>query len=260
MRRFVLVFTLAALLWGCSSRADHYDAPAATAAEPASAGARELPGSAARAGARPGEGALSVSTRTDLVSYLGAVQLIVTDGAGNVVAGGEEETTSPATASSGELSLRVPAGDDYTLHLTAATTDAQPTTCRSEVGPITVIDGATAQVQVLAWSCGDRLGYVPQGDAQQCYWLADWLFVAKSQAAVGEEIAMNVQAFPGVAVRWSLADEESGAFSDPRAARTELRCRGAAEDLQLRATLAGPHCEQRITQRVSCLDARPLPH
>lgn len=198
-----------------------------------------------------GVGRLEVRARTELVSYLGALHLVVTNAAGDVVGGVDEETTEPSAH--GSLLLEVPAARGYALHLTTSADDAQTTSCRAEIDPVDVEAGATARVQVYAWDCGERVGYVPEREAQSCYWLADWAFVGNTEALVGDEIAVAVVAPDGARFHWSSASARLSSFADEAAASTVVSCAAAGDDLEFQVVVEGPDCQQLITQRVSCL-------
>jgi hypothetical protein len=199
-----------------------------------------------------GQAVLLVSARTSVKSFLGALHAVVEDAEGRVVAGADEETSDPEGSQQTELPLEVPAGSGYTLRLNATTADSQRATCRTSVGPLSLVDGATARVQILAWDCGDRTGYVPQTAQNDCYRLADWAFVGRTVAAVGEQVEGGVAASAAATFRWSSAGPELGSFSAPEAAKTAFRCEAPGDELELEVLLSDATCRQRVTQTVSC--------
>lgn len=204
-----------------------------------------------------GEGLLDVATASGIVSYLGSLHAVVTDAGGNVVGGADEERTNDATAAQRELSIVLPAGSDYTLSLSASTADATPTTCHATVGGLQVADGTVGRVQVLGWSCGDAFGYVPQDEESSCFWLADWTFVSRSSAAVGELIDVSASGHDAqgnlARFAWSTALPHAGDFAEPSAASTAFQCRAAGEALPLTVTISDGECQKRLTQNITCL-------
>jgi hypothetical protein len=200
----------------------------------------------------PGEAVLLVRTQTSVKSFLGAVHGVVEDAEGRVVAGADEESSNPEANQNRELSLQLPAGSDYILKLSATSADANPTTCRTSVGPLSLVEGTAARVDVLAWDCGDQTGYVPQVVTNDCFGLADWAFVGRTRAAVGEQIDSSVAARGPARYRWSSAAPELGSFSAPEAAQTAFRCEAPGDALPLEVVLEDATCQQRVTQTVSC--------
>jgi hypothetical protein len=204
------------------------------------------------------DGALLVRAGGSIESYLGGVRAVVRDAAGAVVGGGEQETDSAFTGSALELSLSLPAGEGYTLSLSASTADAQPMTCRATVGPLQIDADALATVQVLAWDCGDAIGYVPgASDAGECFWLGDWSFVSRSSAAVGEDIVVSAAGHgaEGKPARfaWATAVPAFGRFADPNAAGTSFRCQSAGQEQLLTVTIRDGECQKQLSHSVSCL-------
>jgi hypothetical protein len=242
----------AASLLGCG--ADHFEPHQ----EPAPRG--ELTGQA-----RPsqvdapavtlGEGRLEIATRSSVTSFLGSTEAVVEDAAGNVVAGAFEDATAASAADPSPLSFSLPAGQEYMLRLTSTTDDAKPTTCRATVGPVRVEQGAAAQVRVFAWDCGERMGYVPQAANDDCYWLADWSFVAQTRAALGESVEVGVATratAPHLRFRWSTLTPKLGAFSDSEAPTTALRCVGTGDQLAFEVSIDDGTCQQHVNHVISC--------
>jgi hypothetical protein len=210
------------------------------------------------ASARGGEGALAVLTESAVSSYLARWSAVVTDAKGRVVAGAEAErgdAGSPSGAAP-ELSLIIPEGDDYRLALTAFTSDAAPTQCRASIGPFGVEAGASATVRVLSWDCGGPTGYVPTTVASECFWLADWLFVSRTRAGVGQDIQVGAAGHDvnGALARfeWSVISESLGRFSEPHAARTSFRCLGRGEELALTVAISDAECRSLVSQTIAC--------
>gem|GEM_PF-4108759 len=204
----------------------------------------------------PGEGRLDLGAAADVTSYLGSLHAVVTDADGHVVGGADEEVAAPARVAARNLSLDLPAGEGYTVTLTAASADAQPITCRAAVAGLRVTAGSTARAQVFSWDCDGVVGYVPAALDRDCHWLADWSFVTRTSAAIGDLIDVSVAAHDldgnQPAFSWSTELAQGGAFQSPDAARTAFRCQATAENLPLTVKLSADGCEQQVTQTVSC--------
>jgi hypothetical protein len=199
---------------------------------------------------------LELVAATDVTSYLGSLHAIVESADGRVVGGADEEVAAPASATARGLSLVLPAGDGYTVRLTAATADAQPTTCRASVAGLRVEAGATARAQIFSWDCGAVTGYVPSARDGDCPWLADWSFVTRTSAALGDLIAVGVAGHDldgNLPVFTWSTPSTAGGFDDSTAAQTSFRCQAADDKLALTVALSAAGCEQRVTQTVSCL-------
>ena len=241
-----------ASLMGCG--AEHFEPHQ----EPAPRG--ELTGPASPSQGEPapgalGEGRLEVATRSSVTSFLGSTEAVVEDAAGQVVAGAFEDATAASSGELAPLSFSLPAGQQYSLRLTARTQDARPTTCRATVGPVRVEAGAAAHVRVFAWDCGDRMGYVPQAAQDDCYWLADWSFVAHTRAAVGEAVEVAVAtsaAEKALRFHWSMLEPGFGAFADATSPTTALRCAAPGQELAFEVSIDDGTCQQRINHAISC--------
>jgi hypothetical protein len=207
---------------------------------------------------RGGEGALAVLTESGLASYLTHWSAVVTDATGRVVAGAdaERDASSGVGAAAPELRLVVPEGDDYGLELTASTSDAKPTSCRASIGPLRVEAGTSASVRVLSWDCGGPTGYVPNTVASECFWLADWLFVSRTRAAVGQDIEVAAAGHDVAGelahFEWSVSSASLGRFSEPRAARTSFRCLGRGEEQALTVAISDDECQSLVSQTIAC--------
>jgi hypothetical protein len=240
-------------LLGCG--AEHFEPHA----EPTPRG--ELAGQASRheADAMPptalGEGRLEVATRSNVTSFLGSTEAVVEDAEGNVVAGAFEDAGAAGSNDLAPLTFSLPAGQEYTLRLTSTTQDASPTTCRATVGPVRVEDGAAAHVRVFAWDCGERMGYVPQAAQDDCYWLADWSFVAQTRAGLGEAVEVAVATgaeAPELRFHWSSLTPEAVAFSDAEAPTTALRCVAPGDELAFEVSIDDGTCRQHVNHAISC--------
>jgi len=257
-RLFALISVV--FLAGCGGVADPY-APAPDQALPVAAGqASEAEGPSHGGAPKPArvrtEGVLEISAGTNVKSFLGAIHAVVTDAAGQVVGGADEEVANPELAQDRSLALSLPAGEGFSVSLSATTADSQPTTCRARIGSLRVEAGATARVQVFSWDCGGVSGYVPALEQPDCYWLADWSFVTRTRAAVGDLIGVSAAARDPsgnpTQVSWSTSSPARGIFATPEAATTSFRCT-AAGDLDLTALANDGECAQAVTQTVSCL-------
>ncbi|HYJ09287.1 MAG TPA: hypothetical protein VEX18_09760, partial [Polyangiaceae bacterium] len=81
-----------------------------------------------------GEGLLEIATRSSGPSFLGSTHCVVEDAEGRVVAGADEESGEGSESQVSQLSLLLPAGEAYTLRLTASIEDARSTICRATIG------------------------------------------------------------------------------------------------------------------------------
>lgn len=246
--------TSAAFLVGCGGVADPY-APAPNQAPPVAAGqAREAPSGSTTTSARGrAEGRLEISAGK---SFLGAIHAVVTDAAGQVIGGADEEQASPELAHDRSLAFLLPAAEGLRVSVSATTADSQPTTCRASIGALRVEAGATARVQVFSWDCGGVAGYVPALEQPDCYWLADWSFVTRTRAAVGALIgvsaaARDLQGNP-TQLSWSTTRPDRGTFAEPESATTSFRCTAPGE-LDITALASDGDCAQAVTQTISCL-------
>lgn len=202
-----------------------------------------------------GEGRLEVVTRSSVTSFLGSTEAVVEDAAGNVVAGAFEDATAASANDGSPLTFSLPAGQEYTLRLTSTTDDTSPTTCRAMVGPVQVEQGAAAHVRVFAWDCGERMGYVPQAAHDDCYWLADWSFVAQTRAALGETVDVAVatrSADKPLRFNWSMREPGLGAFTDSNSPSTSLRCVAPGDELAFEVSIDDGTCQQHINHAISC--------
>ncbi len=202
------------------------------------------------------EAILEVDVGGNVPSYLSSVQAVVETSDGAVL-GGAEQGGDGGDDQPLQLSLVLPAGVGYTLRLSATTADAQPTTCRANVGPLALEGGAVATVLVLAWECGPRTGYVPSMVGSECFWLADWSFVSRRSARVGQEIAVSASGHDAAGALahfdWSTTTPGLGTFVEPGAAKTSFRCTAVGEGLSLTVTISDDECQKRLSHRISCL-------
>jgi hypothetical protein len=242
------------LLIGCGS-SERYDAidDASAHALPRLSPSRsdldaEPPSFAAR-----DEGALSVNARSALRRQLGAVHFVVYDAAGEVVAGGDQEADG-GDVEALELSMPLPAGDGLRLELTATTTDAEASTCTASVGPFRIEAGSEASFEVFVWRCAGAPG--AEGPEPECYWLADWIGVTRTSAAIGELIGVSAggHAAAGEPARfsWSTSASEQGHFIDESANNTSFRCAAPNVAVPLSVALSDGQCQSQLTKLVAC--------
>lgn len=253
----LFALTSAVFLLCCGGVADPA-APAPSQAPPIAAGqGSATPGARAPEPAQERtEGVLEISAGVNVKSFLGAIHAVVSNTAGQVVGGADEEVANPELAQDRSLALSLPAGEGFSVSLSATTADSQPTTCRASIGSLRIDAGATARVQVFSWDCGGVSGYVPALQQGDCYWLADWAFVTRTTAAVGELIgvsaaARDLQGKPAQ-LSWSTTLPDHGTFTAPEAATTSFRCE-AAGAIDLTALATDGDCAQAVTQTISCL-------
>lgn len=251
---FLAVFAPALALAGCSGGNHERPAPGEDSLE--LSGSARVP--VARAShVTAAEAVLDVSTASPVTSYLGAVHGIVTSASGEVVAGAERDVDEATASAAPELSFVLPGDGDYTVSLSAATDDARPTTCRATVGPLRVEAGTVAKLQVLAWDCGERVGYLPSEPSSECFWLAEWSFVSRVSAAVGHDISVSAAGHDaqGQPARfdWSTDEPGSGTFAEPHASSTSFRCRTPGQALPLIVSISDTDCQKQLFHRVSCL-------
>lgn len=250
---FLALFSAAFLL--CCGAADDPYAPAPSFRPDAPGGSGRLNASAVAADA-PFDSVLEISAGTNVRSFLGAIHAVVTNAAGEVVGGADEEVANPALAQDRSLALVLPSGDGFNVRLSATTADSRPTICRAAIDSLRLEAGATARVQVFSWDCGGVSGYVPAVAQPDCYWLADYAFVTRTSAIVGELIGVRAAAHDAqgnpAQLSWSSTLPARGSFADPAAAHTSFRCE-AAGNLDVIALANDGECTQAVTQTVSCL-------
>ncbi len=254
--RCLALFSAAFLL--CCGAGDDPYAPARSLSPPVPGGNGRLNGSAVAgvAADAPFDGVLEISVGTNVKSFLGAIHAVVTNAAGEVVGGADEEVSNPALAQDRSLALVLPSGDGFNVRLSATTADSRPTVCRAAIDSLRLEAGATARVQVFSWDCGGVSGYVPAVAQPDCYWLADYAFVTRTSAIVGALIGVRAAAHDAqgnpAQLSWSSTLPARGSFADPAAAQTSFRCE-AAGNLDVIALANDGECTQAVTQTVSCL-------
>lgn len=246
-------------LVGCGGSAEHYSPLGdgdhdSAPLSPGVADATEHDHSAAD---RAGEGTLEVIAKSAVTSYLSRVHAVVTDAAGRVVAGADADADGSRADAAPDLQLKLREGSDYTLSLSASTTDAEPTTCRAVVGPLRVEADSVATVRVLAWDCGGPTGYVPSTIATECFWLAEWIYVSRASAELGEDIEVSAAGHDarGKLARfaWSAEKPSLGRFAEPQAARTSFRCQERGQAQPLTVSISDAECQAEVSHLVSCL-------
>jgi hypothetical protein len=130
-----------------------------------------------------------------------------------------------------ELSMALPAGEGLRLQLTATTTGVETSTCTASVGPFRIEAGSEASFDVFVWRCDGA----PGADAPEpeCYWLADWVGVTSTSAAIGEQ----------------------GRFIDATAGETAFRCAAPNAAVALSVALSDGSCQSQLTKLVACREA-----
>lgn len=257
MTERLFAFVSAAFLFGCSGGHSYVSPAGSNLTSPAgSASLQESASPAALAGAEPTEGTLEIDAGGEVPSFLGAIHAVVIDASGEVLGGADEEVANPELARERNLRLVLPAGEGFTVRLTAAGTDAQPSACTASIPALDITAGATARAQVFSWDCDGVSGYVPSRVTADCYWLADWTLVTRTSAAVGDVIAVAAAA-RGLSgqqptFNWSVSSGALGTFDTPTAQHAAFRCQAAAAAVPLVLSLSEGGCTQRVTQTVSC--------
>jgi hypothetical protein len=255
----LLAFVSAAFLFGCSGAVESYASPdgSSPTSPSGSAPLQESAPAAARADAEPTEGTLEIDAGGEVRSFLGSIHAVVTDASGEVLGGADEEVANPELAQERSLRVVLPAGEGFTVNLTASATDAPPSRCTARITALDVAAGATARAQVFSWDCGGVSGYVPSSVAADCYWLADWTLVSRTSATVGERIAVK-SAARGLrgnqpSFSWSAPNDDVGSFDSSTEPNAAFRCQAAAAAVPLTLSLSDGDCTQRVTQTVTCL-------
>lgn len=244
------------LLVGCGGT-EHYDAAEDASPnrppEPRASDSASEPTSPRDRTLARGEAKLSVSARSALQRRLGAVHYVVRDAADEVVAGGDQEAAG-GNVDELALDLALPAGNDLRLELTATTLGAEASSCRASVGPFSIEEGSQASFEVFVWRCDGAPGAATP--EPECYWLADWIGVTRTSAAIGELIGVSAAGHgaAGEPARfsWSTTAPEPGRFKDPHAGETSFRCAAPTEALPLSVAISDGQCQSHFTQLVSC--------
>jgi hypothetical protein len=199
------------------------------------------------------EGLLSITARSALRRQLDVIHYVVRDAYGDVIAGGNDEAAEGG-AQDRALSLVLPAGKGLELELTTTTRGAQDSTCRAAVGPIDIAAGSRASYQVFVWRCDGSPG--AEGPEPECYWLADWLGVTRTRAAIGERIGLHAAGHDSngapAAVEWSTPSPATGRFDDVHAAETSFRCAAESVALPLGLSLSDGRCKKELSELVAC--------
>jgi hypothetical protein len=249
-----LVLFGATWLVGCGP-SEHHDAvkDAAASALPSPTSSGVVPEAEPPSTVTRGEGMLSVSARSALQRRLSVVTFVVRDAAGEVVAGGEQEANGGNTEALG-LSLALPAGVGFRLELTATATHAEASICTASVGPFRIEAGSEASFEVFVWRCDGAPGAA--APEPECYWLADWIGVTRTSAALGELIGVSAaghDAAGGPArFNWSTSAPEQGRFIDAHAAETTFSCAAPNAALPVSVSMSDGQCEGRFSRLVSC--------
>jgi hypothetical protein len=245
----------AMLLVGCGS-SDHYDAVDGAAADRLPSPSPRISDVEATSAAAPNEGTLNVRARSALQRRLGAVHFVVRDAAGDVIAGGDQEADGGHLEAL-ELSMALPAGEGLRLQLTATTTGVETSTCTASVGPFRIEAGSEASFDVFVWRCDGA----PGADAPEpeCYWLADWVGVTSTSAAIGELIGVSAAGHDAAGdparIVWSARAPEQGRFIDATAGETAFRCAAPNAAVALSVALSDGSCQSQLTKLVACREA-----
>lgn len=206
-----------------------------------------------------GVGTLVIATSSGAPSYLSSVHAVARDSAGEIVAGADTDANTETDADAiarGELSLLLPAGESIVVSLEAKTTDPEPSVCHAEIPELRVEADASARLQVLSWQCGERTGYVPPSSTSDCYWLVDWMSVARAAANVGEAVPVRVarssELEDAPSVSWQVEPAAAGKFLKPQADETSFVCAAGGASVSLSATVALGDCVERLQQTIAC--------
>lgn len=199
------------------------------------------------------EGVLTVKARSALQRQLDVIDYVVKNAAGEVLAGGIDEAASGGSRTR-ELSLVLPAGEGMQLELSATTVDADGSLCRAAVGPFRIDAGAAATFQVFVWRCEGAPGAA--APEPECYWLADWIGVTRTNAVVGGVIALSAAGHDArgelARFKWSTSSPEQGRFEDDEAAETTFRCAAASVAVPLALEMSDGQCHKVFSELVAC--------
>lgn len=197
------------------------------------------------------EGVLELTARSALQRQLDSIRYVVKNAAGEVVAGGADEAASGG-AQDRELSLVLVAGEGMKLELSATTADAS--LCTASVGPFRIEAGSKASFQVFVWRCDGAPGAA--APEPECYWLADWIGVTRTRAAVGDWIGLSAAGHDArgepARFKWSTPSPEQGRFDDADAAETSFRCAASAVALPLGLAMSDGQCHKAFSALVAC--------
>jgi hypothetical protein len=199
------------------------------------------------------EGVLAITARSALQRRLDTVHYVVKNAAGDVVAGGDDEAANGG-AQDRELSLVLPAAEGMQLELSATTADGDASQCTASVGPFSIEAGSRASFQVFVWRCDGAPGAA--GPEPECYWLADWIGVTRTRAAVGDRIGLTAAGHDArgepARFKWSTPSPELGRFDDEDAAETSFRCATASAALPLGLAMSDGQCHKAFSELVAC--------
>lgn len=252
---FCLLFGVT-LLTGCGAEPERH--------EPAGDARRSLPELSATdadctqprprsAALERNEGVLALTARSALQRQLDLIHYVVKNAAGEVVTGGADEAARGG-AQDRELSLVLPAGEGMKLELSATTADAEASLCTASVGPFRIEAGSKASFQVFVWRCDGAPGAA--APEPECYWLADWIGVTRTRAAVGDLIGLSAAGHDArgepARFRWSTPSPEQGRFDDADAAETSFRCAASAVALPLGLAMSDGQCHKAFSALVAC--------
>lgn len=252
------IIPLTAALTGCGAPDHAAPAEDASASLDVDAARRAHVIDAGTTSAARATGTLVIATRSEAPSYLGSVHAVARNSAGEVVAGADEDesTGAAAGAARGELSLSVPADESVSISLEAKSSEQEPSVCHAEIAKVVVDADASARLQVLSWRCGEHIGYVPPSVNSDCYWLVDWMSVARAAATAGEAIGVQVARATDLdgapSVAWQAEPIAAGQFLKPQAAETSFVCAPGGGSVSLSATVTLGDCVERLQQAIAC--------
>jgi hypothetical protein len=253
----VAAIPLAAALVACGAPDHAAPADDASASLDADTARRAHVVDAGATNAARATGTLVIATRSEAPSYLGSVHAVARNSAGDVVAGADEDENADAAGTArGELSLSVPADESISISLEAKSTEQEPSVCHAEIAEVLVEADASARLQVLSWRCGERTGYVPPSTTSDCYWLVDWMSVARAAATAGEAIPVQVARATELedtpSVVWQAEPVAAGQFLKPQSAETSFVCAPGGGSVSLSATVTLGDCVERLQQSIAC--------
>jgi hypothetical protein len=100
------------------------------------------------------------------------------------------------------------------------------------------------------------IGYVPSSVDDEYPWLLDFIYVARTSAAVGERIGLGAAGHDAAGnpaqFAWSAGAPTRGVFAEPHAASTSFRCQEAAEQIPLTLSISDGQHTKQVTQTVAC--------
>jgi hypothetical protein len=197
-------------------------------------------------------GLLDVMAIGVMKQSLGSLEFTVRSRLGAVLARGVNDVRGADTDR--RLLLDLPAGEDYQLSLESTGSGQAATACHAKVGPLTVEPHTSASYQAFLWQCD--VPAATAAPADECYWLADWVGVSRTRAAVGETIELSVSGSDAsgtsVHVNWVEPAPRFGSVSEKHAAKTTFTCQAASDAVPLAVVVTGDGCSRKIMLSVAC--------